>query len=185
MIDIIIMTVHHLPQAAELLDGSVKMTVRHGGYSPTQCTSTDGGLTFSDCHVQTQLLSDDCQTSLLAVPHPANFTHHGLRETHTRPSLHRGEFSRTILISAHPNSQNKVTPLGRQNCTISVSHDDGETWHDTIQVNPGPSAYTALASIRYKNNMRAIACLYERSKDGPPVDFDTVAMAVINVESLF
>ena len=141
---------------------------------------------FCLCAVQaqTQLLSDNCEASLLAVPKPQNVSGHfsqtGSRHYHSEPDLRD---SLTMLVFSHPNSLNKVEPLGRQNMTLSVFHDNGETWHAAVTINGGPSAYSAPTQIEYKGK-RAVACLYERSKDGPPVDFDTVSMAIIDIETL-
>ena len=127
---------------------------------------------------QTQLLSDNCEISLLAMPKP--FSQTGSHHYHSEPDLRD---SLTMLAFSHPNSLSKVEPLGRQNMTLSVSHDNGETWHAAVTINGGPSAYSTLTQIEYKGE-RAVACLYERCKDGPPIDFDTVSMAIIDIETL-
>ena len=125
---------------------------------------------------QKQVLNDNCQTSLLAVPQMQTSHHH--HQLKVKPGI-----STSALFCSHPNSLNQVQPLGRQNLTLSVSHDNGKSWHAAVTINGGPSAYSALTQIEYKGK-RAVACLYERSKDGPPVDFDTVAMAIIDIEGL-
>ena len=56
----------------------------------------------------------------------------------------------------------EARPRARENLTLRVSHDDGETWAVTRLLEAGPAGYSDLAVLPDGT----VLCLYERAKEG-------------------
>ncbi len=125
-------------QVVERVDGTLLLNMRNydkgkGKNRRAIATSRDGGLTWSHVTFDEILIEPICQASLL-------------RLTHQR------DFARNRLLFANPASTR------RERMTIRVSYDEGRSWPVSKLLNPGASAYSALAVLPDAT----IACLYER-----------------------
>jgi sialidase-1 len=101
-------------------------------------TSRDGGLSWSPPVRDPALVEPGCQASLIRLADAS------------RPDLIRLLFS---------------NPAGakRERLTVRLSDDGGKTWPVSRVLEPGPSAYSCLASLPG----RAFGCLYERGETQP------------------
>ncbi|WP_425617174.1 exo-alpha-sialidase [Anatilimnocola sp. NA78] len=120
---------------AELENGTLLMNMR--SYRGKACRvvsrSTDGGLTWSECVDDPNLVEPVCQGSLIRVP--------------------AIEKAGTHLAFSNP-----ADPKKRQNLTIRLSHDDGQTWPKSRVICAGSSIYSSLAVLPGSD----IGVLYER-----------------------
>jgi len=130
-------------QVVELSNGTVMLNMRSYQQNNRRLValSKDGGLTFSAPKEDQTLIEPVCQGSILRVPGE------------------QGE-----LLFSNPAS------LKRENATVRLSNDDGQTWPVSRALYAGPSAYsclTVLADGTY-------GCLYER---GPQNPYETITFA--------
>jgi sialidase-1 len=82
--------------------------------------SKDGGVTWGNQHIDTNLPEPRCQAALLAV----------MRKR------------KQVLLFTNP-----VNPKKRVNMTLSVSRDQGKSWDEKIIIFKGPSAYSDLVEL--------------------------------------
>lgn len=122
-------------QAVELSDGTVMLNIRsyRSNHRRLVAYSKDGGLTFTDPIEDPALVEPVCQASILRL----------------------GSDKR--IAFSNPASRR------RENMTLRISHDDGKTWPEAIQLYPGPSAYSCLALLPSGE----LGCLYERGTRSP------------------
>ncbi len=121
-------------QVVELTDGRLLLNMRshHGRNRRAISTSPDRGATWSPVTFDETLLDPACQASIVR--------------------LAPGKHGRARLVFANPASRQ------RENLTVRVSYDDGQTWPVAKVIYPGGSAYSSLAPL--PNNQ--IGCLYEK-----------------------
>lgn len=120
-------------QLVEFEDGSIRLDSRNQGGIPRRkyCTSTDGGETWSPMQIDEGLVSPACMASILHVPREGG----------------------ALTVVSLPN-----TEKSRENGTLMISHDQGETWPDKHVIYPGGFAYSHLALLPNGD----IGCLFER-----------------------
>ena len=127
------------------------LTVRHATHSRAIDSSADGGETWGPPAPQ-NVTDPNCQASLIAVHAP-------------------GAGARRLLFANPHTSGLLPSPYGRLNVTVQASDDGGATWAPILVVDPGPSAYTALAQLAPAGaGPASCAIMYEWSDDYP-VDF--------------
>ena len=109
---------------AELDDGTLLLNMRsyRGKSQRVSSRSTDGGVTWSPCVDEPELVEPVCQGSLVRVP-----------ATKTTPSL---------LAFTNP-----ADPKKRQNLTLRLSSDGGKTWPRSLVLCSGSSIYSSLAVL--------------------------------------
>jgi sialidase-1 len=131
----------------ELSDGRVMLVTRNVSKPNRKIvtTSPDGGSNWTPPQFHDPLWEPICMASIIA--HPAT------------PGT---------LIFSNPHSlgrdrEGKEIPMGRgkrENLSIKISRDDGQTWPTSRTLEPGPSAYSDLAILPDGT----ILCLYEGNK---------------------
>ena len=120
-------------QIAELGDGSIRMHARlqTAANRLAWSTSHDGGETWSTMTVEPALVSTPCMSSLISYP---------------------AKEGGTWLLVSLPHSE-----AGRENGTLLLSRDAGNTWQPQHTIYPGGFAYSSLAVLP---NGR-VACFFE------------------------
>ncbi|MHA1897396.1 MAG: sialidase family protein [Promethearchaeota archaeon] len=133
-------------QAVQLLNGSVYTILRQNREAPDPhykkiAISDDYGESVSRIWVHKDLLDPICESSII-----------GFDNSHNQA----GRFNNTkqILLYAGPNS------LNRENMTIKLSLDQGETWNISKTIYPAASGYSDLAIL----NGSSVLCLFENGK---------------------
>jgi sialidase-1 len=141
-------------QAVELSDGSLLMNMRQGGQCRYVALSRDGGQTWSEASNAESLPDPGCQASILRYPNPP-----------------RG--ASALLFSNPPHAG----PFeARTNLTVRISYDEGQSWADSREVNPGPGAYSSLAVLA---DGATIGLLYETGAAHP---YEKISFARFNLE---
>lgn len=142
-------------EVVELIGNRLMLNMRN--YDPIQRTrqialSLDGGASWSNQRHVIELEDPICQASIRRYSWPAE-----------------GEEGK-ILFS---------NPAGarRENMTVRLSPDDGQTWPASRQLHSGPAAYSCLTVLRDKT----IGCLYERGDRSP---YETLTFARFDLEWL-
>jgi sialidase-1 len=136
-------------QVVELADGRLMMNMRNSNSSQETraiATSADAGLTWSAITHNPALIEPICQASFL------------------RYTRARG-FDRNRLIFSNPASISS-----RNNLTVRLSYDEGQTWPVAKIIHAGPSAYSCLAVL---HDME-LGCLYEGGNSSP---YETIAFS--------
>ncbi len=144
-------------QVVELSDGRLMLNSR--SYEDPKFRrisfSSDGGETWSEPKIESQLIEPRCQGSTI------------------RFVSDKAPQNPWILFS------NPGTQSGRQNLTIRGSSDDGKTWPVAKTLEPGYAAYSCLIQL----NENTVGCLYEGSKPGRP--YQWIAFARFKLDWLF
>lgn len=113
---------------AELENGDLLLNMRNYKRTEQQARqvaiSKDGGSTWSNQHIDTELPEPRCQGALLTVERN----------------------NKQVLLFSNPVNSNK-----RVNMTVSVSRDQGNKWDEKIELFKGPSAYSDLVELANKN----------------------------------
>jgi len=124
-------------QVVELGEGSLLLNMRsyQGRNRRAIATSTDGGLTWSTPTDDPALIEPVCQASLL-------------RLTDSRTG------GKNRLLFSNP------AGTKRENMTVRVSHDEGQTWPTSKTLHAGPSGYSCLTVLPDLS----IGCFYERGE---------------------
>jgi len=119
-------------QVVELADGSLLLSMRNysGKNQRAFCTSTDAGMTWSKPKHHPQVYCPTCQSSI---------QRHSLKP-------------QNIILYSGPGGR------GRNNMTIRLSYDEGQTWPVAKVIHDGSSAYSDLVVLPDGT----IGCLYER-----------------------
>lgn len=132
-------------QVVELSDGRLMMNMRTQGVSDTSrpytgyrsiAYSKNGGENWTKPVSDDELGDPICQASLIS-------------------------YDGSTLLFSNPNSGISLERGPRENMTIQLSADDGQTWTRSKVVYAGPSAYSCLA--RLPNGK--VGILYEKDKD--------------------
>ena len=124
----------------ERADGSLLHNMRsyHQKNRRAIATSRDGGQTWSPLKHDDALIEPVCQASILRCTWPE-------------------KESKSRILFSNPAS------LKRENLSVRLSYDEGETWPVSKSLWAGPAAYSCLAVLPNK----LIACLYERGDKKP------------------
>ena len=128
-------------EVVETQDGSLYMAVRgqrNRGDNRYCAWSRDGGLTWSDIEMLTEIPDPHCQASI------------------TRFTSEESHGKNRILFS-------NVSSATRDHLTVRISYDECKTWTSPKIIYPGPAAYSELAVAADMS----VLCLYERGIDGP------------------
>lgn len=131
-------------QVVELADGTLMINMRN--YDRSQktraiATSTDGGLTWSEVRHDPALVEPICQASFL-------------RYTIRPPD------DRNRLLFSNPGHGQRGK---RQDMTVRMSLDEGQTWPIRRVLWPGPAAYSCLTVLPGDR----IGCLFEAGQSHP------------------
>jgi sialidase-1 len=118
-------------KAVELADGTILQNMRNGK-TRAVARSHDGGVTFEGFSHDAALIDPSCNAGLVRY--------------------RRG--SRDLLIFTNAASTK------RENLTVKVSHDAGNTWTAGYTIHPGPAAYSTVIVLRDGT----IGVLYERGE---------------------
>lgn len=126
---------------AELSDGRLILNMRN--YDRTKKSrkisiSSDGGENWGDIYADETLIEPICQASM------------------ERYSFAGEEKSRLLFLN--PANTDK-----RENMTLRMSYDEGQTWAKSKVLHAGPAAYSDLVKMKNGN----IACLYEAGQKSP------------------
>lgn len=139
---------------AECSDGTLLLNMRRyrrgGKTARLYARSSDGGKTWSSQGDVEDLIGPRCQGSLL------NLANNG-RPTET-------------LLFSNPHAR------GRRNISLSVSEDNGLTWHHLITIFKGRSAYSDLVQLGSKE----VGVLYE---NGEKHAYQRISFVVVSVET--
>jgi sialidase-1 len=133
-------------QVAELADGQLLLGSRYEGpeRARTFSRSSDQGMTWGPLEIRPDLPDPHCQGSLLQTPHG--------------------------LLLGHPAT---IVPIPRDHLTVRCSLDGGHTWPYARLIDPGPSAYSALAQLPTGQ----VAVLWE---SGEALPYDAIRFAVLD-----
>jgi sialidase-1 len=137
-------------QVAELDDGTLVLNMRTYMANNRRLVSrsTDGGLTWSKPAEDAALIEPVCQASLVRAPGVKNG-----------------------LLFSNPASTK------RENLTVKLSRDGGQTWPAAAVLHPGPAAYSCLAVLPGG----AVGCLYEC---GDKSAYETITFARFALDTL-
>ncbi len=128
-------------QAVELADGRLMLNMRNADKSRKRrgvVTSEDGGITWSEPRADDQLIEPVCQASILR---------------HSWPR----DGGRGAILFSNPASEK------RENMTVRLSEDEGQTWPHSRTLWAGPSAYSCLAVLADGT----ILCVHEAGEKKP------------------
>lgn len=139
-------------QVVELSDGRLMMNMRTQGVGETPrpyagyrsiAYSKNGGETWTKPVADDELGDPICQASII-------------------------RYDENTLLFSNPNSGISLKRGPRENMTIKLSSDDGQTWSKCKVVYSGASAYSCLARLQNGE----IGLLYEKDKDIAFATFD-------------
>ena len=138
----------------ELSDGSILQNMRNykGNNRRAVGRSLDGGVTWTKVSYDETLIEPVCQGSILRASWPVE-----------------GQKSR--ILFSNPAS------VKRENLTIRISYDEGNSWPASLAINPGPSAYSCLAMLPQS----VIGCLFERGDQRP---YESIALARLPLSAI-
>jgi sialidase-1 len=142
-------------QVAELPGDRLVLNMRN--YDRSQSSrqvafSDDGGATWRDQRFDRELIEPICQASL-------------------RGGAWLEAGKQRVLFFANPASATK-----RENLTVRVSFDSGQTWPRQRTLHPGPSAYSDLVVL----GNGQLGCLYESGQWSP---YETIAFERLEIDS--
>jgi sialidase-1 len=154
--------------AVQLADGRVMLNIRHESPEHRRAISysDDGAADWTEPKLHPELLEPVCMASM------------------TRLSR-QPEAAKHRLLFANPHSDEPRDPDNpdgsrkRQNVTVKLSYDEGETWPVWKTLEPGPSGYSDLAV----GPDGTIYCFYERGV-GPQGGTGSLTVARFNLEWL-
>ncbi len=150
-------------QVAELRDGNLMMNIRNywgrdGKVASKDkmravAVSPDGGETWGELRFDEALIEPICQGSLLRYRQGA--------EGNEGPLLFSNPASQTV----------------RENLTVRLSNDEGASWHESMLLHGGPSAYSCLTVLPDGS----VGCLYE---GGEKSAYEKIIFAKFPLEAL-
>ena len=144
-------------QMVQLSDGRLMLNMRsfHRLNQRAVAISDDDGISWRQFHHDAELIEPTCQASIIAASDGAT-GNKGL-----------------LLLFSNPASKR------RENMTVRLSEDEGETWPYANVLHPGLSAYSCLAAL----GDGRFACLYERSTAvGAKEPYDKITFASFDIE---
>ncbi len=128
----------------ELNDGSLMMNCRQTTeHNRLIGQTTDDGDTWYNVHYDNDLIEPRCNASII------------------RYTLESEGFAKDRLLFSNP-----ASTTARENMTVKISYDEGETWNDGKTVFPGSAAYSSLTILEDNT----IGLLYE-AKDYKEIRF--------------
>lgn len=132
----------------ELADGRLLHNLRsyRGRQQRASAVSADGGLTWSPVRDEPELPEPVCQASLFRYSSP-------------------GDNVRGRILFSNPASGDR-----RENLSVKLSYDEGQTWPVKKTLWQGPAAYSGLAVL----TDQSIACLFESGDKSP---YETIRLA--------
>jgi sialidase-1 len=141
-------------EVVEQSDGALLLNMRN--YNPARscraiALSHDQGQTWSATRLSATLIEPTCQASL------------------RRFSWAKAEGKSRLLFS------NPASQTARENLTVRVSYDEGETWPENKVIDAGPAAYSCLSVLPD----RTILCLYE---NGQKNAYEKISLARFTLE---
>ncbi len=137
----------------ELADGRLMLNMRNADKSRKRrgvATSEDGGLTWSEARADDQLIEPVCQASILRNSWPR-------------------DGARGAILFSNPDSEK------RENMTVRLSEDEGQTWPHSRTLWAGPSAYSCLAVLADGT----VLCVHEAGEKKP---YEKVLLSRFNAE---
>ncbi len=143
---------------AQRLDGSLYLNMRNyrGTNRRAVGISRDRGLTWPEFREEPSLLEPVCQASVLRLMH-------GARK------------SEDFLVFSNPASAK------RENLSVRLSRDGGETWPHQLVLWPGPAAYSDLVEL----GDGRMACLFEYGVQRPYETIGWVSFTLVDLERGF
>ena len=138
--------------AVQLNDGRVMLNMRSPSAIRRKAISysTDGATNWSKPVFDDELFEPVCMSSIIKIPL-------------------KGKSGKTALIFVNPDSRN-IEKHPRQNLTVKLSYDDGESWTVQKVLDPGPSGYSDLAV----GSDGEVYCLYETNTVGKGWNYSLV-----------
>jgi sialidase-1 len=143
-------------QLVQLSDGRLMLNMRsfHRLNQRAVAISDDDGISWKQFHHDEELIEPTCQASII-----------------TASDGKAGK--KPLLLFANPASKR------RENMTVRLSEDEGESWPYASVLHPGLSAYSCLAEL----GDGKFACLYERSTEpGAKEAYDKITFATFDLE---
>ena len=135
--------------AVQLADGRVMLNIRHESVEHRRAISIsdDGATGWSDFRFQPELLEPVCMGSLIRLS-----------------TTEDSDKNRIVFVNPDSNEpRDPSNPDGnrkRQNVSVQLSYDEGETWAVKKILEPGPSGYSDLAV----GPDGTLYCFYERGQ---------------------
>jgi sialidase-1 len=140
-------------QVVELGDGRLMLNMRNADKSRKQrgvVTSKDGGVTWSEVRADDQLIEPVCQASIVRHSWPA-------------------EGKLGAILFSNPAS------VKRENMTVRLSEDDGQSWPYARVLWAGPSAYSCLAVLADGT----VLCVHEAGEKKP---YEKILLSRFNLD---
>ena len=134
---------------AEMSDGKLVMSIRNGSGKRGLSYSTDGGATWSAPVYKEALPDPGCQGSLVFATYSGQ----------------------SMLISCNPSNA-----TSRNNLTLKISRDGGDTWNEGYAVYPGISGYSDILVL----DSESLGVLYENGSTG-----SSQRISFVSVKSIF
>lgn len=144
-------------QVVELTDGSLLMNMRQGGRCRYVAVSEDQGETWCKENNEESLPDPGCQASILRFPN-------------------REPGGRGLLLFSNPPHPGPFE--ARNNLTVRLSEDDGQSWKVSREVHSGPGAYSSMAVLADEST---IGLLFETGAAHP---YEKIAFVRFNLEWL-
>ena len=138
---------------AELSDGQLLLNMRNydRNFRARKISrSNDGGESWSEIRADVALPEPICQAALLTV-------------------FKRNEKPDLFFL-------NPASSVGRQMMTLKYSPNEGQSWTDSLLLQPGHAAYSDLTQL----NNKLLGCLYESGSENPyeGIVFESVDLSV-------
>jgi sialidase-1 len=151
----------------EVAPGRVMASIRHesSGRRRALAWSADGATGWSRPELHPELWEPVCMAGLARIEPPT--------DGDTAVLLFSNPASLDPIPDAAPDRPHRV----RHNLTLRSSIDGGQTWPSSLLIEPGPSAYSDLATT----SDGTILCFYERGKKSP---YEALTIARIAPEAL-
>jgi sialidase-1 len=143
-------------QMVQLSDGRLMLNMRsfHRLNQRAVAISDDDGISWKQFRHDDELIEPTCQASIITASDGTNR-------------------NKKLLLFANPASKR------RENMTVRLSEDEGESWPHANVLHPGLSAYSCLAAL----GDGKFACLYERSTEpGAKEAYDKITFATFDLE---
>jgi sialidase-1 len=140
---------------AELPGGGLMLNMRNYDRSEKSrkiSLSEDGGMTWGNIYPDKNLIEPICQASLLR---------YSFEDT-----------GKSRMLFSNPSDKDK-----RENMTLKISYDEGNTWAKSVVLFTGPSAYSDL--VKLPNG--TIGCLFEAGKNNP---YEGIVFQAVGIDKI-